>query len=63
MRLRAAGTVLNQETAGFIQGYNSYRDEDIAQSNPNPEAFRDASSARVSAQYENRDVLRRATAC
>lgn len=51
LRLRAAGTVLNQETAGFIQGYNSYRDEDIAQSNPNPEAFRDASSARASAHY------------
>ena len=30
LRLRAAGTVLNQETAGFIQGYNSYQDEDIA---------------------------------
>ena len=30
LRIRAAGTVLNQETAGFIQGYNSYRDEDIA---------------------------------
>ncbi len=28
LRLRAAGTVLNQETAGFIQGYNSYLDED-----------------------------------
>ena len=57
LRLRAAGTVLNQETAGFIQGYNSYRDEDIARSNPNPEAFRDASSARVSAQFENRDAF------
>ena len=57
LRLRAAGTVLNQETAGFIQGYNSYRDEDIAQSNPNPEAFRDASSARVSAHFEKRDVF------
>ena len=57
LRLRAAGTVLNQETAGFIQGYNSYKDEDIARSNPNPEAFRDASSARVSAQYENRDAF------
>ncbi len=28
LRLRAAGTVLNQETAGFIQGYNSYQDEE-----------------------------------
>ena len=56
-RLRAAGTVLNQETAGFIQGYNSYLDEDLAKTNPNPEAFRDASSARVSAQYSTRDVF------
>jgi len=57
LRLRAAGTVLNQETAGFIQGYNSYLDEDLAKTNPNPEAFRDASSARVSAQYSTRDVF------
>ena len=52
LRIRAAGTVLNQETAGFIQGYESYKDEDIARSNPNPEAFRDASSARVSAHWQ-----------
>jgi outer membrane receptor protein involved in Fe transport len=51
LRVRAAGTVLNQETAGFIQGFNSYRDDAIARSNPNPEAFRDASSVRVSAHY------------
>jgi iron complex outermembrane recepter protein len=53
LRLRAAGTVLNQETAGFIQGFDSYLDEDLAKSNPNPEAFRDASSVRVSAHYED----------
>jgi iron complex outermembrane recepter protein len=52
LRLRAAGTVLNQETAGFIQGFDAYRDDAIARSNPNPEAFRDASSARVSAHYQ-----------
>ena len=57
LRLRAAGTVLNQETAGFIQGYNSYLDETQAKTNPNPESFRDASSARVSAQYTASDVL------
>ncbi|HYK16194.1 MAG TPA: hypothetical protein VEW70_19580, partial [Burkholderiales bacterium] len=57
LRLRAAGTVLNQETAGFIQGYNSYLDEDLAKTNPNPESFRDASSARLSAQYETSDVF------
>lgn len=33
---------LNQETAGFIEGYKAYRDDDIASSNPNPEAYRDA---------------------
>ena len=59
LRLRASGTVLNQETAGFIQGYNSYRDEDIAKSNPNPEAFRDASSARVSAHFERENCFDR----
>ncbi len=57
LRLRASGTVLNQETAGFIQGYESYRDEDIAKSNPNPEAFRDASSARVALHWDAQDVL------
>jgi outer membrane receptor protein involved in Fe transport len=51
LRLRAAGTVLNQETAGFIQGFDAYRDEALARSNPNPEAFRDASSARLSAHF------------
>jgi outer membrane receptor protein involved in Fe transport len=59
LRLRAAGTVLNQETAGFIQGYNSYRDEDIAESNLNPEAYRDASSARVSADYRREECFQR----
>jgi outer membrane receptor protein involved in Fe transport len=33
---------LNQETAGYIQGFESYRDEDLKRSNPNPEAYRDA---------------------
>jgi iron complex outermembrane receptor protein len=57
LRLRAAGSVLNQETAGFIQGFNSYRDEAAARSNPNPEAFRDASSARVSGHFAREGVL------
>jgi iron complex outermembrane receptor protein len=59
LRLRAAGSVLNQETAGFVQGYNAYRDEALARSNPNPEAFRDASSARVSAQYQRANCFSR----
>jgi len=38
---------LNQETAGFIQGYKAYQDSDLKQSNPNPEAYRDAWAARL----------------
>lgn len=49
--LRAAGTVLNQETAGFIRGQDSFRDRALAESNPNPEAFRDAWSSRLTATY------------
>ncbi|WP_291068591.1 TonB-dependent receptor [Hyphomonas sp.] len=37
---------LNQETASFIQGPRAYEDRDLAETNPNPEAFRDAWSAR-----------------
>jgi outer membrane receptor protein involved in Fe transport len=45
---------LNQETAGFIQGPEVYRNRAIATSNPNPEAYRDAWSVRASARFENR---------
>ena len=45
-----SGSNLTQETAGFIQGDEVYRDEDIAKSNPNPEAYRDAWSARLGAR-------------
>lgn len=38
---------LNQETAGFIQGFEAYKDENIKRTNPNPEAFRDSQSARA----------------
>ena len=38
---------LEQETAGFIIGLNSYLDENIAQSNANPEAYRNASATRL----------------
>lgn len=59
LRLRAAGTKLEQETAGFVQGYNAYRDEELASSNPNPEAFRDATSARVSAHFLRQSCFQR----
>jgi outer membrane receptor protein involved in Fe transport len=59
LRLRAAGTELEQDTAGFIQGRDSYRDEDIARTNANPEAFRNASSARVSANFGRENCFSR----
>ena len=46
-----AGTNLNQETAGFIQGFEAYKDENIAKSNANPEAYRDAYAMRLTADY------------
>jgi outer membrane receptor protein involved in Fe transport len=51
LRLRAAATQLDQETAGFIRGFDTYRDPVLRESNPNPEAFRDADSARVSGEW------------
>ncbi len=59
LRMRVAGSVLNQETAGFVQGFEAYRDDSLARSNPNPEAFRDASSARVAAHFERENCLAR----
>ncbi|MBY9066751.1 TonB-dependent receptor [Hyphomonas sp. WL0036] len=45
-----AASSLNQETASFIQGPDAYKDRDLAKTNPNPEAFRDAWSARLGAR-------------
>lgn len=41
------GANLNQETAGYIEGYENYKDGDLSKSNPNPEAYRDAWSLRL----------------
>ncbi|MDB9999284.1 TonB-dependent receptor [Porticoccaceae bacterium] len=40
-------TNLNQETAGFIEGLDSYKDDAQVELNLNPEAYRDVRSARV----------------
>ena len=53
LTVRLAATNLEQETAGFIQGENSYRDPVLARSNPNPEAYRDAHSLRASLAYDH----------
>lgn len=48
-----SGVNLNQETAGFIQGPDAYKDKDLAKSNPNPEAFRDAQFAMGAIRFEH----------
>ncbi len=55
IRISLSGAYLNQDTAGFITGLDAYRDEAIANSNPNPEAYRDAAALRLWAVWE-RDV-------
>jgi iron complex outermembrane recepter protein len=52
-RIWLSASNLNQETAGFIQGLNAYENEVIARSNPNPEAFRDAWSARLGGRFSH----------
>lgn len=46
---------LNQETAGFIQGPDVYRDDAVRFTNPNPEAFRDGKNYRAQVQL-SRDI-------
>lgn len=48
LRVRAATTRLDQQTAGFLRGFESYRDLTLRRSNANPEAFRLADAARLS---------------
>ncbi len=44
------GTLLNQETGGFVGGFESFEDDDLRDTNPNPEAYRDAWSLRLSSE-------------
>lgn len=41
---------LNQETAGYVEGTDAYKDDDLKRDNPNPEAFRDTRSYRLQSQ-------------
>ncbi len=43
---------LNQETAGFIQGPEVYKNDSLTTANPNPEAYRDAWAARANVRFE-----------
>jgi iron complex outermembrane receptor protein len=47
LRSAIEATNLNQETAGFVQGFEAYEDNALKESNPNPEAYRDAWSLRL----------------
>ena len=46
-------TSLRQETGGYVRGYQSYDDQNVRRTNPNPEAYRDADSFRLSSQIDN----------
>lgn len=43
---------LNQETAGYITGYEAYKDEALKKQNPNPEAYRDSQAIRWQTHFE-----------
>jgi outer membrane receptor protein involved in Fe transport len=47
LRVDFAGTILDQQTAGFITGQDAYRDEALSQSNPDPDAYRKAHALRL----------------
>lgn len=47
-----AATNLNQETAGYIEGHEVYKDDDLIETNSNPEAYRDAQSLRLYSRME-----------
>lgn len=44
---------LNQQTAGYLSGYQAYKDEALRLTNSNPEAYRRANSASFVAAYDN----------
>ncbi len=47
-----SGVNINQETAGFVEGPDVYLDPVLRRTNPNPEAFRDVKSARLSSRID-----------
>lgn len=47
----ASATLLNQETGGFVRGFEAY-DSAARDSNPNPEAYRDAWSVRLASVWQ-----------
>jgi outer membrane receptor protein involved in Fe transport len=46
-----SATDLDQQTAGYLEGFEAYKDEAIKKDNPNPNAYRKASSVRFSSSF------------
>lgn len=46
-----SATNLNQETGGFVLGENAFEDSGLKDSNPNPEAYRDAFALRLASRW------------
>ena len=42
---------LNQETGGFVVGFQAFEDSALRDSNPNPEAYRDVQAVRASSEW------------
>jgi outer membrane receptor protein involved in Fe transport len=47
LMLGFTATALDQQSAGFIEGKDAYKDPTVNRTNPDPDAFRDASSQRL----------------
>lgn len=48
-----SGTNLNQDTGGYVYGYEAYKDDELRKSNPTPEAYRKAWSVRLTSHWSN----------
>ncbi len=46
-------TNLNQETAGYTSGFEAYKNTSLSKINGDPEAYRDAKSARLSVRWDH----------
>ena len=56
VRNTLSATNLNQETGGYVRGFEAYEDSSLRRSNPNPEAYRDAWSWRVASHWRRKQT-------
>lgn len=47
-----SGSNLNQETAGYVSGFEAYKDDSLKRDNPDPQAYRDSQSLRWHTRFE-----------